>query len=1787
MIKKFISFICCFLPIGALAYTVDPMPDPDDLSSFFSPSAGNTVTVNSVHIGDGEDLSLAIESGNGLTLDGIISESNNNSLYVFGSAYIGKDSANGPNNFYATTETDAVFTIKSAGNVDINGDLEIADGRTLNIEKNGNTSIKVTVNGNINAVAEADLEKDTGGKSNLNIIDGIKEVRLGALGVNGETNIQAEKVSIGAVSVKKDATAKIVSIGGDVLDILQLVTLGKSVELQSVAGIHIGKIQQWGEGQTVALSVGGDLIVDNGNVENSGTLMSILDANDINVGAGSIKNDSMDSVNNNGKMVIRAGGNLYVEGSEILDSDGNTKRVSIVNTGDFDAIISGNTTLVHGFDVTTMGTNGNFSLTTANLNLGTQTGLELKAGTVNLTITSGGMAFAGGVNNQGIINLSAKGNVGLSGINNTGNLTVLGGDNVDITGNVTAGGSGEMRIAATNDLTVSGNITNGDNVGQNQMVLTGGGTITLKSKIINNENAKLIVGASTDTNGTVVFNNSITNYGALDIFGRQLEIKDDLINNSGTISVTTSDRNNQAIKISNLTIDGGVVNLSALNGGIVSDGTVRVNENGALNLGSDTHLFDAVGAINIAGNFSLAGPSVTGGGDVNSSVSGANGIVFKSAESINIGGNVVATARDNARSATFDAKNISVGGSVGGDVFVDNKGKLVFGTSAEQNLNVSGKMDVVNGGVIDLYANATVASLKISSDSQMIVHDGQIIATGVDGIVIDGGLSLNSGVLAENGLVGRDDNTDLVLSSQNGNISIANGINILSTNSLHLDSAARTIISGNVYNSGIIDIESNNEANIAFIDGITNDTVFNGGDFTVASAIISVGDVINTGNVELVSTGGLIALGNIDNSNDFVVTGKHHVNANSIKSTGGVLEITTEIDNTEYLLNVAGDLSLLGGSATITSSKIYAENLKLSAENVELNTNDLIVTDKIDLTGGRVITTATNIDANILSVKGDISHDSADAQTSQLLKLIANNTDVNVTNLTVDGTVFVNKNNATYTIDNTAIIGGISVAEGANMDFSANSLQVKQKIENSGVLSLGATSKMDLGDVSMTSGEMTLDVLYGDKITANNVNISGGVLHLVDNFYAADFTAGGALYQNGVSFADGDIDIHSNDYVLSAGTMEFAAIKQSSGVLKLETSDLRVNGNIGDQEDTNKTIDLLISATDHKLTMDVSGYVSNGVRIDGLQQMDVGGNYYFDNNSMLNVNLMSNIGRDYWATVSLNDDDTLGEITNNNPTGGALIQVGGKFVSNITALGDEINDDVLPNGQMGIVLNDMVDPGTAIWLVHADNGLLELEMKIRNLYVSFCNEDGTKCFNLLPQTSDLNGTDGELPVYLSVRDIDNDGKQDSLYIVFDPRFGGPVNVFKIQPIVERTQNHTTGEYISAGALDNLIADALLYDAGFKKRTPIESLPIVFAGTNLETLMNELYERMEDYNTYREGGALSRFSRLVQPREIDQIISGVALNYHTLARDVEDHMFDEFIWNRNRKLEKAWFDADFGMYYNKDVDGRHIDGNRFSITGGYDWQESKTLIYGLFGHISHMAGADADDIDLSYQAYAKPIDGHIDVNVKNTDIAFGGYMVQTLAPWVRAYGQATMDIQLFDISRQQTYVNGDITGDGVGFGISTEWGILHDWLNQYIVGNAYVRMGYNFGTTITEQAAGSDYMDIKLDGYFMLTPGYSLTAQKRIYPSMWFQIRPYATIGIEYDVLGTPDAVDYKFAMADTYTEYDSTVDPLWANIGGGVEFLGAFGGQIGLDYRYQYNDTIQLHNIKVSGKYRF
>jgi len=382
-----------------------------------------------------------------------------------------------------------------------------------------------------------------------------------------------------------------------------------------------------------------------------------------------------------------------------------------------------------------------------------------------------------------------------------------------------------------------------------------------------------------------------------------------------------------------------------------------------------------------------------------------------------------------------------------------------------------------------------------------------------------------------------------------------------------------------------------------------------------------------------------------------------------------------------------------------------------------------------------------------------------------------------------------------------------------------------------------------------------------------------------------------------------------------------------------------------------------------------------------------------------------------------------------------------------------------------------------------------------------------------------------------------------------------------------------------------VIEAALNNLGYDYETAV--LPVVeslFDGTPLANVDSELYARMYDYSQNGNGNVIRAFSRLFQLREANQIADSLALNTHTNFRDMSDRFIDEAIWNRNRRLNKLWVDGSYGMFTNDfgDIDG---DGNRFSLSFGYDWQANNTLVLGWMVHGSYTDANVVDDIDLGYGDTGS-IAGRMESNMTNLSIGGGLYFLNTLSNKMRLYGDAMVDVNMIDVERNQTWVD-TIKGDATSFGVVAELGLIHDWLNQYIIGNAYVRGGYNFGFNMTEQVGDTDYMKLEFDGHPILTPGYSLTAQKRVYPSAWFEFRPYATVGIEYDLLASPDTMQYKFAMANKWTEYDIEIDPLWANAGAGVEFLWVNGLHIGLGYRYQYNADVQMHKVQASMKYRF
>lgn len=888
---------------------------------------------------------------------------------------------------------------------------------------------------------------------------------------------------------------------------------------------------------------------------------------------------------------------------------------------------------------------------------------------------------------------------------------------------------------------------------------------------------------------------------------------------------------------------------------------------------------------------------------------------------------------------------------------------------------------------------------------------------------------------------------------------------------------------------------------------------------------------------------------------------------------GNVAKTTLSATNA---LTLNGDISS-AGITMLTGGNITLQNVT--------NTGTMTIKAPTDTTGqisiaGNLVSsgnTYTLLHARQIRVTGDITN-SGNAVTEifgsdtaggdiQLGQLLVSGGTLNLKSLTGGvATTSVSLTGGTITVDSVTR----SITATNNVEIAGSLSATGVVASGDGDMSVGATGTPFV--LASTGGNITI----GGNI---NVDNGAGIKLIANNISSHDVVNNGTMTLGGRSLDVENTFNATNLYQKFTGVLNAGDVNIDADSYRISATDFNLGGNL------NATNLIVFAVPATHLNANIAGNLSGGVTFANLGQMHVGGDYAFTDTSKVFANISNKSSMaglpNYWSSVSL-ADGTLGQITNAASGDGALITVDGKFTSDLSlgltpsgGIGGGASD------QIGIALRELADAGDAIWLVYAQGGITESGDKLRNLNVVICNASGSICYDYFDGMPAGNSS-----AYLTMRDTDGNGTSDSIYVVFDPRFGGPVELFKIQPIVARNAEHTDGEYVSAGALDNIIADQMAKQ-GFTGRHAIELLPVLFRGTNLETMANELYGRMEHYNTYRDSAPLSRFSRLFQAREIEQVAGSVILNEHTSARSFEDHMLDEFIWNRNRNLKKAWVDAEYGMLFQKVSDGKHADGNRFNITGGFDWQHTNTLILGLAGRVSHTSTDVSDAMNLGYTTENPFIAGHVDAKVANTNIGLGGYLMQTLGEKTRAYGNAFLDLHVFDITRHQTFVNGTIDGSGTAFALNTEWGLLHDWLNQYIVGNMYARAGYNFGFSVTEKVGGHDYMKMKSDGYLSFTPGYSLTAQKRIYPSVWFQVRPYATIGVEYDVLGAPDNAKYKFAMAKKFTSYDIDIDSLWANIGGGVEMLSVTGFQVGLDYRYQYNQDIQLHNIRVSGSYRF
>ncbi len=1646
MMKKIISFLGCLLPFGASAAVT-----PGDYPINWTPIDGvvggtvNDVVLTGVTVASTEKVLIQTGTGANRPVTALLIQKDSNGtvqgLNVSGDFFVGKavttidDVDIGDLVVGANSSPD--FSVLSQGNVTIDANLEIYDGHSLTIGTPYTSDNAINFSAGTVKAAGAFAAQNIGAFS----VDGVVFAQDGIV-------IDADTISVGALDVDGGAS-DIVATNNITIG------TGSVADDENIAnGLGAGMMN---------IALGGYLLA--GNLSNSGAGLTIGGLTSDGYAGNLTFNGVVKNDNENATMNLRAQ-TLTVSGGDATNS-------SLVNTGNFIAVITGATHFENGVTLS-MTSDKRFYLNTGQLTFGAGISddalLGLFANNLNdfdLIVNNGDVnagaitnGVGAGANANANMLISAKSGVNAASVQNAATLYMNATDGdikigtttsgVFLGGDITGESGGKTTILASDTL-AAGDVLNKSGAG---LMDLNANTVSVDSVVNNSDSLRIT--APTSATGSIAVAQNVVNgtYGAttfrgdLELNARDISVAGRLVNYAGDTSVIASDTAGGAVSLGGVDIYSGTMFLNALAGGATVGSTLNVS-GGTLNLGTSLVNVSVADTVNIAGNVTAVSQnSMTplGNGNMNVWADKVDGFSLTAANTIRIAGDI--SSNDVGRKMTFIANDIFVD-----DILAKNQSNFVFGSGlAVQKLTASGDVTAQGDAVIELYMPVVNVGRLNESGGAFVLQNGTITAQ--NGITISNGVwfgdtSSVRGVRLANGA----NDVTLATSGSTADIKISGGVEIGTGKTLHLDSGQNVGMYNDVDVDGTLVVDA--DANVNFGGALDNDAA--GSVTATAQGLLSLNGILN-------------------NAGDMTLNGAR-VQLATLNMNGGVLDITAP--------NVGMASAVLNAGQT---------NL--------FDTVNFVATGDIDVTG-----------------------DILQGGTGTTLNLAASLLNFNANSLTVSGGIGAVAGATTYTIAQSADFGGdINVANGATVNMNAGAIY-SDVVDNRGNMALRTSGTINVSQFD-NSG---MAVLAGAGILASD-----------------SFATTGNLYQQYTgTLAAGDVDIDSSDYYINSDFID-------------------IDGNV---DATNLTF----GRGENGLRVDIAGDVSGGTSFIGLDYMNVGGNFTFDNDSRIKAAIDSNAN--YWSTVSW-VDETQSVIVNQTPGGGALIEIDGGFVADAVD-GDFSDNTPLQGGQFGIDLTTVVDPGAAIWLVHAGAGIQELAEEINRLNVNFCNADGSRCFRY-SDTGDV--------AYLVVRDTNDDGESDSIYVVFDTRFKAPARVFKIQPVVGAVPGYTAGEFATAGALDNLIT-AQLNDTGFYGQTLLKAMVESFRGTYLETFATELYGRMDDFDTWGDGTALARFSRLYQPREIEMMLGAIVLNDHTNARSFGDYLFDEAIWNRNRRLNKLWADVEFGAFNQKFQDGERGSGDRFSAMGGVDWRSSETMIWGLSVRASRTNSSDTDDIDLSYRD-APNVRGRVDTDVTDTSFGGGVYFLKTLSQGARLYGNVFADVHMMDVTRRQNFID-DATGDAKSFTVATEFGLLHDLLNQYIVGNAFARVGYNFGFDFTQQVAGQDYMNIKSDGYLTVTPGYSLVAQKRIYPSAAFQIRPYASIGVEYDAFGASDVAEFKFAIADEYTPYDADINPFWANIGAGVELLGAGGLQFGLGYRYQYNNSLQMHNVKISGIYRF
>jgi filamentous hemagglutinin family protein len=617
----------------------------------------------------------------------------------------------------------------------------------------------------------------------------------------------------------------------------------------------------------------------------------------------------------NGNITLTDGGNNF--GSLALDSaNGSLVQVAeasataldnvAVNSGDLSITSGGDITQVAGKTVAVGGVATFTSIPGASVLLGNAG--NAFSGPVNFVSSGVGNLLDVTVQNNGAFNIQV--------LTIDGNLNVTANGAITDSGAIRVGGTTTLAAGSGNDITLNNaddfggavNIVSARNVTLNDINgLTVGGTVSGDlSTVANGPTAfnTLDVGGllTVLANGLISDNGNVTVGGATTLNAGAAG--DIVLNNADDFGAAVSivNANNVTLNdVNNLTVGGNVNgSLATTAGGAIAFNTLNVGANLTAT---------ANGAITDNGNVTVGGTTTLAAGP-------GNDITLNNAD--DFGGAVSIVSANNV--TLNDVNNLTVGGSLGGNLATTAGGPIVFNA-----LTVGGNLTATGNGLSD---NGNV---HIAGTSALNAGGGDISFTHADDF--GGAVSIAN---ANNVTLNDINAIDLGPSTVSGTLNITAGGNITDSGNLLVAGDATFRTSGG--NDIILD-ESGNTFNGAVTFDATSGTLH---DVTVVdTTAFDINGVTVSGTFNVTSGGPVTQSGAINAPNLAVTTTSAGGDVTLNNSGNNVGTLAVNANGTVQFRETAGVRLTIGTVAGIDGIDSHGNNITLTAD-------DLNIAQKID-----------------------------------------------------------------------------------------------------------------------------------------------------------------------------------------------------------------------------------------------------------------------------------------------------------------------------------------------------------------------------------------------------------------------------------------------------------------------------------------------------------------------------------------------------------------------------------------------------------------------------------------------------------------------------------------------------------------------------------------------------------------------------------------------------------------------------------------------------------------------